>query len=84
MSVMDQGVGFEQPRLVTKKILAIAQNEGDGAVVRRSIGRYQNLQSIKFLIQFFASNFIVDFHDFDFILLRIYGLINTFDLVLLS
>ncbi|CAA3004461.1 Hypothetical predicted protein [Olea europaea subsp. europaea] len=31
--------GFEQPRLVAKKILAKPQNEGDGAVVRRSIGR---------------------------------------------
>ncbi|CAA2995583.1 Hypothetical predicted protein [Olea europaea subsp. europaea] len=31
--------GFERPRLVAKKILAKPQSEGDGAVVRRSIGR---------------------------------------------
>ncbi|KAK4341479.1 hypothetical protein RND71_039980 [Anisodus tanguticus] len=30
---------FSRPRLVVKKILARAHNEGDGAVVRRSIGR---------------------------------------------
>ncbi|KAL2506325.1 Pirin-like protein [Abeliophyllum distichum] len=31
--------GFERPRLVSKKVLAKSQNEGKGAVVRRSIGR---------------------------------------------
>lgn len=31
---------FENPRIVVKKVLARAQSEGDGAVVRRSIGRY--------------------------------------------
>ncbi|XP_076943467.1 pirin-like protein [Bidens hawaiensis] len=31
--------GFSKPRLVTKKVLAKSQSEGDGAVVRRSIGR---------------------------------------------
>lgn len=30
---------FSRPRLVVKKVLARAQNEGDGAIVRRSIGR---------------------------------------------
>lgn len=30
---------FENPRIVVKKLLARAQGEGDGAVVRRSIGR---------------------------------------------
>ncbi|KAL1561575.1 pirin-like protein [Salvia divinorum] len=39
MSATDQSVGFEQPRLVAKKVLAKLQSEGDGAVVRRSIGR---------------------------------------------
>uniref|UniRef100_A0A7N0RBV6 Pirin n=1 Tax=Kalanchoe fedtschenkoi TaxID=63787 RepID=A0A7N0RBV6_KALFE len=34
------GFPFTTPRLVAKKILARAQNEGDGAVVRRSIGRH--------------------------------------------
>ncbi|KAG6422982.1 hypothetical protein SASPL_113365 [Salvia splendens] len=37
MSVSDQS--FEQPRLVAKKVLAKPQSEGEGAVVRRSIGR---------------------------------------------
>lgn len=32
--------GFNRPRLVAKKVLAKAQLEGDGAVVRRSIGRF--------------------------------------------
>lgn len=32
--------GFNRPRLVVKKVLAKPQSEGDGAVVRRSIGRY--------------------------------------------
>ncbi|XP_051118315.1 pirin-like protein [Andrographis paniculata] len=35
----DGRLGFEQPRLVAKKILAKSQSEGVGAVVRRSIGR---------------------------------------------
>ena len=30
---------FSTPRLVAKKVLAKSQGEGDGAVVRRSIGR---------------------------------------------
>ena len=40
MSESDQSIGFDTPRLVTKKILAKLQHEGDGAVVRRGIGRY--------------------------------------------
>ncbi|KAJ9537500.1 hypothetical protein OSB04_030233 [Centaurea solstitialis] len=32
-------IGFRAPRLVAKKVLAKSQSEGDGAVVRRSIGR---------------------------------------------
>ncbi|KAJ6680402.1 PIRIN-LIKE PROTEIN [Salix purpurea] len=39
MSESDQSIGFDTPRLVTKKILAKLQHEGDGAVVRRGIGR---------------------------------------------
>lgn len=42
MSVTDQTMDFQQPRLVAKKILAKPQSEGEGAVVRRSIGRYPN------------------------------------------
>ncbi|VFQ67054.1 unnamed protein product [Cuscuta campestris] len=33
--------GFDQPRLVVKKVLAKQQSEGDGARVRRSIGRHE-------------------------------------------
>ncbi|KAL0432971.1 UNVERIFIED_CONTAM: Pirin-like protein [Sesamum latifolium] len=39
MSVADQSLGFQRPRLVAKKVLAKPQGEGEGAVVRRSIGR---------------------------------------------
>ncbi|KAI3459715.1 hypothetical protein Pfo_016378 [Paulownia fortunei] len=39
MSATDQSLGFQQPRLVAKKVLAKPQSEGEGAVVRRSIGR---------------------------------------------
>ncbi|KAL8486939.1 hypothetical protein ACS0TY_023579 [Phlomoides rotata] len=39
MSVSHQNIGFHQPRLVAKKVLAKPQSEGEGAVVRRSIGR---------------------------------------------
>ena len=37
--VMSTAVEFSTPRLVAKKVLAKSQGEGDGAVVRRSIGR---------------------------------------------
>lgn len=40
MSGSDHSSGFDQPRLVVKKVLAKPQREGDGAVVRRSIGRF--------------------------------------------
>ncbi|XP_054805758.1 pirin-like protein [Prosopis cineraria] len=39
MSHSDQPSVFETPRLVLKKVLAKSQHEGDGAVVRRGIGR---------------------------------------------
>ncbi|XP_057957423.1 pirin-like protein [Malania oleifera] len=39
MSGSDRSIGLNRPRLVTKKFLAKPQHEGDGAVVRRSIGR---------------------------------------------
>lgn len=38
-STSDQGSSFSSPRFVVKKVLAKSQREGDGAVVRRSIGR---------------------------------------------
>lgn len=38
-SASGQASVFEEPRIVVKKLLARAQREGDGAVVRRSIGR---------------------------------------------
>ncbi|XP_047264806.1 pirin-like protein isoform X2 [Capsicum annuum] len=45
---------FSRPRLVVKKVLARAQNEGDGAIVRRSIGRpeLQNLDPFLMLDEF--------------------------------
>ncbi|KAK4266546.1 hypothetical protein QN277_027445 [Acacia crassicarpa] len=39
MSQSDQSSPFESPRLVLKKVLAKSQHEGDGAVVRRALGR---------------------------------------------
>ncbi|KAL7177025.1 hypothetical protein ACSBR2_030372 [Camellia fascicularis] len=39
MSASDQSSCFNRPRLIVKKVLAKPQREGDGAVVRRSIGR---------------------------------------------
>lgn len=39
MSASGQGSPFESPRIVVKKVLARPQREGDGATVRRSIGR---------------------------------------------
>ncbi|KAG2720937.1 hypothetical protein I3843_02G045300 [Carya illinoinensis] len=39
MSDSDKAPSFDRPRLVAKKILAKLQREGDGAVVRRGIGR---------------------------------------------
>ncbi|XP_047334738.1 pirin-like protein [Impatiens glandulifera] len=38
-SSSSQTSDFDKPRLVVKKVLAKAQSEGNGAVVRRSIGR---------------------------------------------
>lgn len=48
---------FSQPRLVTKKILAESQREGDGASVRRSIGRpeLKNLDPFLMLDEFSVS-----------------------------
>ena len=40
MSQSDHSSAFTTPRLVLKKVLAKSQHEGDGAVVRRGIGRY--------------------------------------------
>ncbi|KAJ6686930.1 PIRIN-RELATED [Salix purpurea] len=48
MSESDQSIGFSAPRLVAKKVLAKLQHEGQGAVVRRSIGRSE----LKFLDPF--------------------------------
>lgn len=38
-SNMSEQSGIERPRSVVKKVLARQQREGEGAVVRRSIGR---------------------------------------------
>lgn len=39
---------FDNPRLVVKKVLSKPQSEGNGAVVRRSIGRYFFLVGFSF------------------------------------
>jgi len=41
---------FEKPRAVVKKLLAESQSEGQGATVRRSIGRYPPIP-FSFLVQ---------------------------------
>nr|KAJ0216204.1 hypothetical protein LSAT_V11C300146700 [Lactuca sativa] len=46
MTTASEEVGFSAPRLVMKKVLAKSQSEGDGAVVRRSIGRWPELKSL--------------------------------------
>lgn len=46
--------GFKHPRSVVKRVLANPQSEGDGALVRRSIGRY--------VFQFFALVDYLFFH----------------------
>ncbi|XP_075511535.1 pirin-like protein [Primulina tabacum] len=48
MSSSEENLGFEQPRLVSKKLLAKPQSEGAGAVSTRSIGR----QELKYLDPF--------------------------------
>lgn len=54
MSGSDHSSGFDQPRLVVKKVLAKPQREGEGAVVRRSIGRSElkNLDPFLMLDEF--------------------------------
>lgn len=39
MSESNQDLTFNKARLVVKKVLAKPQSEGDGAIVRRGIGR---------------------------------------------
>ena len=39
---------FEKPRVVVNKVLAESQPEGQGATVRRSIGRYASWQMVRF------------------------------------
>ncbi|CAN4090760.1 unnamed protein product [Withania somnifera] len=56
-NIMSMSSIFTRPRLVVKKVMARAQNEGDGAVVRRSIGRseLQNLDPFLMLDEFSVS-----------------------------
>lgn len=46
---------FSSPRMVVKKVLAKTQHEGDGAVARRAIGRYNHLKFYQFFNFFFIS-----------------------------
>lgn len=57
MSESDQSPAFNRPRLVAKKVLAKLQHEGDGAVVRRGIGRsdLKNLDPFLMLDDFSVS-----------------------------
>ena len=52
MSGSDESPAFNTPRLVAKKVLAKLQHEGDGAVVRRGIGRSNFLNGIFFSFLF--------------------------------
>lgn len=53
----DDSPSFERPRSIVKKVLAKAQHEGDGAIVRRSIGRpeLKNLDPFLMLDEFSVS-----------------------------
>ncbi|XP_061367653.1 pirin-like protein [Gastrolobium bilobum] len=57
MSESDISPAFNTPRLVVKKVLARSQHEGDGAVVRRGIGRSElkNLDPFLMLDHFSVS-----------------------------
>ncbi|KAL3027507.1 hypothetical protein AAZX31_03G057300 [Glycine max] len=57
MSQSDHSSAFTTPRLVLKKVLAKSQHEGDGAVVRRGIGRSElkNLDPFLMLDHFSVS-----------------------------
>ncbi|XP_062108086.1 pirin-like protein [Humulus lupulus] len=57
MSESDHTPQFNRPRLVAKKVLAKLQHEGDGAVVRRGIGRNElrNLDPFLMLDDFSVS-----------------------------
>jgi hypothetical protein len=48
-SASDSASPFEKPRAVVKKVLAESQPEGQGATVRRSIGRYAS-DSVRLLL----------------------------------
>ncbi|KAG2726168.1 hypothetical protein I3843_01G097800 [Carya illinoinensis] len=64
MSETGQAPSFETPRLVVKTVLATEQPEGDGAVVRRSIGR-RELRSLDpfLLLDHFSVSPPGGFHD---------------------
>ncbi|KAF5465231.1 hypothetical protein F2P56_015256 [Juglans regia] len=64
MSEKGQAPSFETPRLVLKTVLATEQPEGDGAVVRRSIGR-RELRSLDpfLLLDHFSVTPPGGFHD---------------------
>lgn len=51
----DQSSYFDRPRFVVKKVLAKPQHEGQGAVVRRSIGRlYISILISSFFLDLFT------------------------------
>jgi len=58
MSHSPHSSAFTTPRLVLKKVLAKSQHEGDGAVVRRGIGRYSVLSAFYQTDFFYSKTFI--------------------------
>lgn len=71
MSIMNDNIEskspFERPRSVVKKLLSKEQPEGDGALVRRSIGRpeLRNLDPFLLLDEFTGRCFFLFFAPFD-------------------
>ncbi|KAJ7567038.1 hypothetical protein O6H91_02G129300 [Diphasiastrum complanatum] len=57
-----EACSFTKPRLVVKKLLSKEQPEGDGALVRRSIGRPELKQLDPFLLLDYFSGNILDIH----------------------
>lgn len=60
----NQTSAFNRPRMVAKTVLAKLQHEGDGALVRRAIGRYINLQHTFICFMYCITFFVVDDIDF--------------------
>ncbi|CAN0858086.1 Pentatricopeptide repeat-containing protein At4g02750 [Linum grandiflorum] len=75
---MSESSGFDSPRLVTKKLFAKLQREGDGAAVRRSIGRSE-LRSLDpfLLLDVFSVSAPGGFPDHPLIHIEVLRLLHT-------